>query len=213
MTIKDFMEKKICVRFDNPSDMAKFLSMCEEEGLKWIGGKKATDFPYNIFGSGNIFFDSEKKRIVLTFMFRDGYELVNAKEFFQNIDWNERKEVDSKELFAKKTGATFREETREPFYRVVIDCDGRKTTARLQVNGRTVKVASTKKNPNDAFSLTKACVVVMDRLFAKKNPKKDDGKVKDGEEAYRIHEKGFHIHGTDSTWSFTDEMVKIIARR
>lgn len=41
-TMQDFIEKKIVVKITSRDDMHDFLQMCENKGLKWNGGKKAT---------------------------------------------------------------------------------------------------------------------------------------------------------------------------
>ena len=41
-TMQDFIEKKIVVEITSRDDMHDFLQMCENKGLKWNDGKKAT---------------------------------------------------------------------------------------------------------------------------------------------------------------------------
>lgn len=41
-TMQDFIEKKIVVKITSRDDMHDFLQMCENKGLKWRDGKKAT---------------------------------------------------------------------------------------------------------------------------------------------------------------------------
>lgn len=41
-TMQDFIEKKIVVKITSRDDMHDFLQMCENKGLKWNDGKKAT---------------------------------------------------------------------------------------------------------------------------------------------------------------------------
>ena len=41
-TMQDFIEKKIVVKITSRYDMHDFLQMCENKGLKWNDGKKAT---------------------------------------------------------------------------------------------------------------------------------------------------------------------------
>lgn len=41
-TMQDFIEKEIVVKITSRDDMHDFLQMCENKGLTWIDGKKAT---------------------------------------------------------------------------------------------------------------------------------------------------------------------------
>lgn len=41
-TMQDFIEKRIAVKITSKDDMHDFLQMCENKGLKWNDGKKAT---------------------------------------------------------------------------------------------------------------------------------------------------------------------------
>ena len=40
--MQDFIEKKSVVKITSRDDMHDFLQMCENKGLKWNDGKKAT---------------------------------------------------------------------------------------------------------------------------------------------------------------------------
>ena len=42
-TMKDFIEKKICVSFANREERIKFLKMCQKAGLRWRAGQLPTD--------------------------------------------------------------------------------------------------------------------------------------------------------------------------
>ena len=43
-TMKDFIDGKIAVTFQNRKERLKFLKICEEEGLRWLSGDPATRF-------------------------------------------------------------------------------------------------------------------------------------------------------------------------
>ena len=43
-TMKDFIDGKIAVAFQNRKERLKFLKICEEEGLRWLSGDPATRF-------------------------------------------------------------------------------------------------------------------------------------------------------------------------
>lgn len=59
-----------------------------------------------------------------------------------------------------------------PKYRIVIDCDGTTTTARLIVNQEKVKEAKAVLGHDDKFSLPIGARVAFERLWEKK-PKED----------------------------------------
>lgn len=54
-----------------------------------------------------------------------------------------------------------------PKWKVLIMPEGDTTTGRLYEDGKVVKSVSTKKHPDDEYSIDKACEVIMDRLFPK----------------------------------------------
>lgn len=60
-----------------------------------------------------------------------------------------------------------------PKYRIVIDCDGQTTTARLLVNGESVKDTKAVLSPDDKFSLPIGARTAFERLWEKK-PKDGD---------------------------------------
>lgn len=60
-----------------------------------------------------------------------------------------------------------------PKYRIVIDCDGKTTTARLLVNQEKVKEAKAILSPDDKFSLPIGARTAFERLWEKK-PKEDN---------------------------------------
>ena len=81
----DLKKEKIAVSFDNKQELNKFLAMCEEDGITWGNGEKATDFPtcntihcisispYNngiTYGSKGIWIDY-------------GYKIVKFSELFR----------------------------------------------------------------------------------------------------------------------------------
>lgn len=54
-----------------------------------------------------------------------------------------------------------------PKWKVLIMPEGDTTTGRLYEDGKVVKSVSTRKHPDDEYSIDKACEVIMDRLFPK----------------------------------------------
>ena len=55
-----------------------------------------------------------------------------------------------------------------PKYRIVIDCDGKDTTAFMYVNGEIVKSTGARLSPSDKFSLPIGTRVAFERLWEKK---------------------------------------------
>lgn len=64
-------------------------------------------------------------------------------------------------------------------YRVIIDCDGDRTTAQLLVNGEEVKRTTAKRNPKDKFNLRTGMSTAFERLWQKK-PKAEKPPVTGG---------------------------------
>lgn len=63
-----------------------------------------------------------------------------------------------------------------PRYKIEITCEGKVTTAKLIVNDKTVKKATTWKHPDDKFNIKIAASVALGRLFAKKRKDERGGK-------------------------------------
>ena len=59
---------------------------------------------------------------------------------------------------------------REPSYRILIDCDGTTTTATMTINGREIKTAIARRNPEDKFDWKKGAALAFERLWS--SPKK-----------------------------------------
>lgn len=63
-------------------------------------------------------------------------------------------------------------------YRITIECDGDTTTAKMVINGKTVKTATAKRNPDDKANWRIGAQTAFDRLWAKQE--KQEGKKQDG---------------------------------
>ena len=122
--ISDFVEKNIAVFFNDLEQERQFLKLCEDNGLKWCSGRRATEYEptYAGFGQGGssvVFGFNGKNGISFcnaSFHAKKGYELVNACEFL-----SESKPIPNS-------------------YKIVIDCvDGKTTIAELHINGHVVK--------------------------------------------------------------------------
>lgn len=60
-------------------------------------------------------------------------------------------------------------------YRITIDCDGDTTTAKMIVNGKTVKTATAKRNPADKANWRIGAQTAFDRLWKKQEKKRKGG--------------------------------------
>lgn len=126
-SVGNFKIGRIAVRVGQ-KHLRQFLKMCEKKGLLWLNWQKAMDFiPENKFG------DDLAIGIVYVpgGMMAYGRAEDFASEGVQVIDFEE---TEVKTL---------------PRYRIVIEGDGTTTTARMEIDGREVKTAQAKRNPND----------------------------------------------------------------
>ena len=149
-TMKDFIEKPIAVRVGQ-DHKEEFLKMCEAEGLKWIDGTKATSFIPSRFVDDLAIgcnLPCQPKGI--------GYASAGAyKEHGITV-------VDFKDFKVKS----------DPRYQIIIDCDGKTTTAKMMVDGKEVKTGVAKWNPADKFDFSIGPKVAFDRLWGKPEPVK-----------------------------------------
>lgn len=161
MTIQDFKEKKIAVVIKSEQDLNKFLVMCDEAGLLWRSGDKASKWK-PLFANKCVLVCNfaDENCLAYTddttngdncgqFEEEQGYTLVDVSEFFGNVEKAHNE------------------------YKIVITCkDGKTTRAQMIVNGRTVKGAEAHCNPADKFNIAAGVKLAVDRLFEKK--KKED---------------------------------------
>lgn len=155
-TMDDFINNKLAVRV-NKDNILDFLKMCEEKGLVWCCGDKATNFVPS--KAEYIGFGLDSKN-TLTYSSRGG-EYLYAFEGYTFVD------------FSQIINPTK--------YQIIIDSDGDITTAKMVVNGKEVKTATAKRNPIDKANWHIGAQVAFDRLWQKKEkPEKPAEKEKDG---------------------------------
>lgn len=151
--ISDFVEKNIAVFFNDLEQERRFLKLCEDNGLRWCSGKRATEYEptYAGFGKGGssvVFGFAGKNGISFckaSYHARNGYDLVNASEFLGGGNSIQKS------------------------YKVVIDCiDGKTTIAEFYVNGEVVKSVKAKLSPEDKFNFQIGARTAFERLFEKK---------------------------------------------
>lgn len=154
-TMKDFREKKIAVRVGQ-KHVKEFLQMCEEAGLKWEGGFKATAIVpdhYNDVTIASYGYPCIQYATSDFFRYEKGYTIVD----FEDIE---------------RPASRHR-------YRIIIDCDGDTTTARMEVGGREVKTRQARRNPKDKFSWRVGAETAFGRLWDEKIKKKPQKGVRE----------------------------------
>lgn len=150
-TMKDFKEKRISVHV-NAHNVHEFLRMCEAEGLRWNSGDKPTGYKMPM-SEPCITLRGRWKDGVLTHCDRITHECMGLTivEFGDIVQpW--------------------------PRYKIVIECDGTTTTARMEINGKEVKTAKAKRNPADKFDWRIGAETAFGRLFGKKFEKPEEKK-------------------------------------
>ena len=83
-------------------------------------------------------------------------------------------------------------------YRIIIDCDGDTTTAKMIVNGKTVKTATSKRNPADKANWRIGAQTAFEHLWEKQE-KPEEQKVK---EVKRPAKAGEYIKFTKPLYHF-----------
>lgn len=147
-TMDDFINNKLAVRV-NENNMMTFLKMCEEKGLVWNSGIKATSIvpsqakciAFGLNSSNTLTYSIHDRSDVYA---SDGYTFV---DFSQIIN---------------------------PKYQIIIESDGNTTTAKMVVDGKEVKAATAKRNPVDKANWHIGAQTAFDRLWAKQEkPEKE----------------------------------------
>lgn len=164
-TMQDFIEKKIVVEITSRDDMHDFLQMCENKGLKWNDGKKATA----MFNKGM------PKRVFICCGF-----YINPIALTYSETGKEYKERGTKFVPFSAFKSEMPEETIG-----VIKRKGNKIQTRIGD-----KHGSARCSPQDKFDLYTGCRLALDRAFGKEHeetekPKKPK-KVFEPGKRYRV---------------------------
>lgn len=150
-TMDDFINRKLAVRV-NKDNIMDFLKMCEEKGLAWASGEKATEYC-----------NPAMKRIAVgpTYTNKLSFSLwENSPAYFSD----------------GYTFVDFSQIIKPTRYQIIIETDGNSTTAKMFVNGKEVKQATAKRNPADKANWRTGAQTAFDRLWEKKEkPVKKDG--------------------------------------
>lgn len=79
-TMKDFIDRKIAVTFQNRKERLKFLKICEEEGLRWNSGDPATRYDPGD-GSAVIFGLNDRDTLMFSRPVRKDRKVIPFSEF------------------------------------------------------------------------------------------------------------------------------------
>lgn len=163
--MRDFIEKRIAVKITSKDDMHDFLQMCENKGLKWRDGKKATD----MFNKGM------PKRVFITC----GFDLNSNALTYSENDTIYR-------MANRKTVpfSAFKNEMDEETIGVI-----KRKGDKVQIHIGD-KHGSARCSPRDKFDLYTGCILAFDRAFGKEHeetekPKKPK-KVFEPGKRYRV---------------------------
>lgn len=145
-SINDFFAGKVDIRCNNDKQKMAVLNECEKRGVVWNGDKKATcHIPECYIPECSVFEIDFYMNGKLTQS--NGHDERNVVDFDQ-IDF-----------CPCKTS-----------YQILIDCDGTTTTATMTINGREIKTAIARRNPEDKFDWRKGAELAFERLW--NSPKK-----------------------------------------
>lgn len=143
--INDFFAGKVDIRCKNDKQKMAVLNECEKRGVVWNNDKKATDYVPCM-------------SVIEIDVFKNG-------KLTQGDGHGDRKSVDfDKIVFPKRT-----------YYRIVIDCDGDTTRAIMTVDGKEIKGAVARRNPEDKFNWRKGAALAFERLW--NSPRKAERKA------------------------------------
>lgn len=143
-SINDFFAGKVDIRCKNNKQALSLLKECDKRGVVWNNNLKATSILHLMPVLEMDFFGNGR----LTQS--NGHDERNVVDFDQ-IDF-----------CPCKTS-----------YQILIDCDGTTTTATMTINGREIKTAIARRNPEDKFDWKKGAELAFERLLeSQKKPEK-----------------------------------------
>lgn len=160
-SINDFFAGNVDISCRTKEQREIVLKECEKRGVIWNNGEKATAKISSSYPVLEIDYWNNGR---LTHGF--GQKERNIVDFDQ-IDFTGNKS-----------------------YQILIDCDGNTTTATMTINGREVKTAIARRNPEDKFNWKKGAVLAFDRLW---NGKKKAEKKPEVREVKRFAKPGEYI--------------------
>lgn len=166
-TINDFFAGDVDIRCKNNKQAMAVLKECDKRGVVWDNNLKATSILHLMPVLEMDFFGNGR----LTQS--NGHDERNVVDFDQ-IDF-----------CPCKTS-----------YQILIDCDGTTTTATMTINGREIKTAVARRNPEDKFDWKKGAELAFERLW---NSQKKAEKKPEVREVKRWAEPGEYIKIVDAT--------------
>lgn len=126
-TMEEFIEGKFAVKV-NENNCKEFLEMCAKRGLRWGSGEKANEFVpnFDIFEEGVVIIHEMRpngmRLAYMVFSYTgDGVPIIDYKDFV--------------------------DEEAPACYQITITCDGIVTTATMVINGKKIKTAIARQNP------------------------------------------------------------------
>lgn len=134
-SINEFFAGNVDIRCKNDKQKMAVLKECDKRGVVWHSGKKAISSHPLIPVLEMGFFLNGR----LTQS--NGHDWRNVVDF-DKIDFTQRKH-----------------------YRIVIDCDGDTTRAIMTIDGKEIKGAVARRNPEDKFNWRKGAELAFDRLW------------------------------------------------
>lgn len=160
-SINDFFAGKVDIRCKNDKQKMAVLNECEKRGVVWNSNKKVT---YHIPECSVLEIDFYMNGKLTQSNGHDERNVVN----FNQIDFDPH----------------------EPSYQILIDCDGTTTTATMTINGREIKTALARRNPEDKFDWRKGAELAFERLW---NSQKKAEKKPEVREVKRYANPGEYI--------------------
>lgn len=148
-TMKDFIDGKFAVKV-NQRNCTDFLKLCAKYRLRWVSGEKANEFIPNFDIESEIAIECEERRDGMCLVYGRAYVL---EKFGMPV-------IDCKDFMGSNG---------HPGYQILIDCDGTTTTSTMTINGREIKTAIARRNPEDKFDWKKGAALAFDRLWDSQN--------------------------------------------
>ena len=172
-TMEEFIKGKFAVKV-NANNCKEFLEMCAKHRLRWVSGEKANEFIPN--------FDIESELAIECEERRDGMGLVYVRAYVMKVlEKYGMPFIDCKDFMGSNVHFG---------YQILIDCDGTTTTATMTINGKKIKTAIARRNPEDKFDWRKGAELAFDRLW---NGKKKAEKKPEVREVKRFARPGEYI--------------------
>lgn len=163
-SINDFFAGKVDIRCKNNKQALPLLEECDKRGVVWHSGKKATSrLPVMPVLEMDFFCNGGLTQSC-------GHDGRNVVDFDQ-IDF-----------CPCKTS-----------YQILIDCDGTTTTATMTINGREVKTAIARRNPEDKFNWRKGAELAFERLWNSQRKAEKKPEVREVREVKRDANPGEYI--------------------